>query len=458
MEIEIAVAVVLLVALTFLATVDMAFVQLSDLGLRRLTSDTVEDARVNTPFLREILANRPRFRFALSAAIQILLIIFSILVTLIALEFYPFDRIRLLLVSLGIGLLLPAVFRQFIPRLITIRNPEAVLLILLPVIRPVFGVMAFVSDPFGTLRLKPAAETSIAPSIIETPTETAANADDDDGEDGIQTLIEAGEAEGIIEEEERELIETMMDFGDTLANEVMTPRTQICAVNINLTLRQTLDLIIEEKYSRLPVYRDQIDNIEGMIYVRDLLQHWRDDKDQVTIENLPGVLRPVNFVPETKPISELLKEMQTARVQMAMIIDEYGGVAGLVTIEDIVEELVGEIEDEDTEGEEAVEIIEAADRSYFDVLGSVEIGKIERLFDFEIEDDDFTTIAGLVISEIGQVPKTGDRVQFRGLDVEILKADERRINLLRLRRASATESETHDNNQRDELSRLNNFS
>ncbi len=443
MEIEIAVAVLLLVALTFLATVDMAFVQLSDLGLRRLTSDTVEDARVNTPFLREILANRPRFRFALSAAIQILLIIFSILVTLIALEFYPFDRVRLLFVSLGIGLLLPAVFRQLIPRLITIKNPEGVLLVLLPVIRPVYEVMAFVSDPFGTLKLKPAVETSFAPSIVETNDETEAETD---AEDGIQTLIEAGEAEGILEEDERELIETIVGFGDTLANEVMTPRTQICAVNINLTLRQTLDLIIEEKYSRLPVYREQIDNIEGMIYVRDLLQHWRDDKDEVTIENLPGVLRPVNFVPETKPISELLKEMQTARVQMAMIIDEYGGVAGLVTIEDIVEELVGEIEDEDTEGEEVTEIIESADKSYFDVLGSVEIGKIERLFDFEIEDDDFTTIAGLVISEFGQVPKSGDKFQFRGLDVEILKADERRINLLRLRRAPENQTE-HANGQ-----------
>lgn len=457
MEIEIAVAVLLLVALTFLATVDMAFVQLSDLGLRRLASDTDDDARVNSPFLREILENRPRFRFALSAAIQILLIIFSILVTLIVLWFYPYQRTQLLLVSLAIGLILPAVFRQLIPRFITLKNPEFVLLFLLPVIRPVYGAMAFVSDPFGTLKLKPAAETTVTPSIIETAPETDGD-DTDADEDGIQTLIEAGEAEGIIEEEERELIETIVSFGDTLANEVMTPRTAICAVNINLTLRQTLDLIIEEKYSRLPVYREQIDNIEGMIYVRDLLQHWRDDKDEVTIENLPGVLRPVNFVPETKPISELLKEMQTARVQMAMIIDEYGGVAGLVTIEDIVEELVGEIEDEDTEQEEAIEIIEGADRSYFDVLGSVEIGKIERLFDMEIEDDDFTTIAGLVISELGQVPKIGEKLQFRGLDVEILQADERRINLLRLRRTPENLLDDTNNDARDEISRLNDFS
>jgi CBS domain containing-hemolysin-like protein len=134
--------------------------------------------------------------------------------------------------------------------------------------------------------------------------------------------------------------------------------------------------------------------------------------------------------------------MQTARVQMAMIVDEYGGVAGLVTIEDIVEELVGEIEDEDTEQEEVIEIIESEDKSSFDVLGSVEIGKIERLFNMEIETDDFTTIAGLVISEIGYVPKNGEKLNFRELDVEILNSDERKINLLRLRRAQSKAGET----------------
>lgn len=459
MEIEIAVAVLLLVVLTFLATVDMAFVQLSDLSLRRLAGDTDDDARVNSLFLREILENRPRFRFALSAAIQILLIVFSILTTLVALRFFPENRVELFAASLIVGLVLSGVFRQFIPRLITFRNPEAVLLLLLPAIRPIYGALAFVADPFGMLkREKPQPEQlSVVPNVIEeTPVSTDEIGDDEAGEDGIQTLIEAGEAEGIIETGERELIETVVDFGDTLANEIMTPRTEICALPVAATVREARDLIVEQKYSRVPVYREQIDNIEGMIYVRDLLQFWRDNKENELLENLPSLLRPVNFVPETKPIAEMLKEMQTARVQMAIVIDEYGGIAGLVTIEDIVEELVGEIEDEDTEHEEVVEIIESDD-GYYDVLGSVEIGKIERLFNLEIEDDDFTTIAGLVISEIGQVPKTGDRLQFRGLDVEILNADERRINLLRLRRAPETQTEII-NNTRDELSRLNDFS
>ncbi|HZH33873.1 MAG TPA: hemolysin family protein [Pyrinomonadaceae bacterium] len=438
MEIEIAIAVLLLAVLTFLATVDMAFVQLSDLSLRRLASDTDDNARVNSVFLRQILENRPRFRFALSAAIQILLIVFSVLVALITLRFFPAaeQRTELFLASLGIGLLLSGIFRQIIPRFITFRNPEAVLLSMLPFVRPFYGFLAFVADPFGTVRReKVALETSVIPNQVEEPAD-----DNDDNNEDLHTLMEAGAAEGILEEEQRELIETIVDFGDTLANEIMTPRTEIEALPLDSTVREVSNSIIESKYSRLPVYRDQIDNVEGMIYVRDLLQFWADGKENENIEHLEGLLRPVNFVPETKSVAELLKEMQTARIQMAIVVDEYGGVAGLVTVEDILEELVGEIEDEDTEQEEIVEIIEGED-GYYDVLGSTEIDKIERLFDLEFEDDDFTTIAGLVISESGYVPKPGERLDLRELEIEILQADEKRINLLRLRRLNSPSDE-----------------
>ena len=190
-------------------------------------------------------------------------------------------------------------------------------------------------------------------------------------------------------------------------------------------------MILDSKYSRLPVYRDQIDNVEGMIYVRDLLQCWAEDKEDCSIKPL---IRSVYFVPETKPVAELLEEMQKAHVQLSMVIDEYGGVCGLVTVEDILEEIVGEIEDEDIAGEELQEIVERTDGSY-EVPASTEIGKIERLFDMEIEADDFTTIAGLVINESGTVPAVGEVLTIRGLEVEVLEADERRILRLRVRKA-----------------------
>ncbi|MBC7797616.1 MAG: CBS domain-containing protein, partial [Pyrinomonadaceae bacterium] len=359
MEIEIAIAVLLLVLMTFLATVDMAFVHLSDLSLRRLTSDTVENVRVDTDFLRNILRNRPRFRFALSAAIQILLIIFSVIVTFLTFRFFPNNYVTSLLISASAGLILSGTFRQFIPRIITASNPEAVLLFLLPFVQPFYGTFAFISDPFESFRSeKNSLETTIIPNQTEeSKAESAA-----EESDSLQTLIEAGEAEGIIEERERELIETMISFGDTRANEVMTPRTEIYALPLNATIKEARDLIIESKYSRIPVYRDSVDNVEGVIYVRDLLQFWTDaEKENQRLIDLPNLLRSVYFVPETKYVAELLKEMQTARVQMAMVIDEYGGIAGLVTVEDILEELVGEIEDEDTEQGEIVEIIESPD-------------------------------------------------------------------------------------------------
>jgi CBS domain containing-hemolysin-like protein len=425
MEYEIVVALFILFILVFLATIDMAFSQLSDVSLRRLTSDTVEYARVNTPFMREILHDRPRFRFALSAAIQILLIVFSILVTLIVYNFYQTSR-ELLLVSLAVALVLSGIFRQFLPRFFTWRNPENKLLFLLPFVRPFYPLMVLLADPFEHfLRDKDQQKTEM--TIM--PQTTVEETREDNAEDK-QALIEMGEAEGILEENERELLETMFEFSETKAGEIMTPRTEIVALPVDSTVIKARDLIIEEKFSRLPVYRDTIDNIIGVVYVRDLLNAWSENRENQIIETM---LRPAFFVPETKSAAEVLKDMQLSRVQIAIVVDEYGGVAGLVSVEDIVEEIVGEIEDEDTEAEEVIEIIEGADKSYYDVLGSTEIGKIERIFDLEIEDDDFTTIAGLVISEAGYVPKVGEKLNLRGLDVEILQADEKRLMLLRLR-------------------------
>ena len=435
MEIEIIIAIIILFALVFLATIDMAFSQLSDVSLRRLTSDTEEDVAVNTPFMHEIMRDRSRFRFALSATIQILLIVFSILITLIVYNFFPSEPIKLLIISMSVALVFSGIFRQIIPRFLTWRNPEGKLLFLLPFVRPIYSLMSFAADPFARfLREKDQQnlEVSLTPNQIEEKAE-------DNAED-FQALMEVGEAEGILEENERELIETMYEFSETRAAEIKTPRTEICPLPITATVKEARDLIIEEKYSRLPVYRDSIDNIEGIIYVRDLLNVWAEGNENQTIEEL---LRPAFFAPETKSAAELLKAMQLNHVQIAIVVDEYGGVAGLVTVEDILEEIVGEIEDEDIEAEEIIEIIESDD-GYLDVLGSTEIGKIERKLEIEIEDDDFTTIAGLVISEAGYVPKVGEKLSFRGIDVEILKTDEKRINLLRIRKAENEPTETED--------------
>lgn len=430
MEIEIAIAALILVVLVFLATVDMAFSQLSDVSLRRLSAESEENQNPKgADFLREILENRPRFRFALSSTIQVLLISFTVLVTIVVLIFSR-NHAELILYSLGIALFFSVVFRQIIPRLLIWSNPENKLMLLLPLVRPIYAVASFVLNPFVT-KMKANQQQKL--ETTQTPDSAEERADDNED---FQALMEVGEAEGIIEEKERELIETMVEFSETKAGEIMTPRTEICALPIDATVEQARDLIIHEKYSRLPVFRENIDNIEGILYVRDLLNAWSEGKESEKISNL---LRPAFFIPETKSASELLKNMQTNHVQISVVIDEYGGVAGIVTVEDIVEEIVGEIEDEDIEEEEIIEIIEG-EAGYYDVLGSTEIGKIERLFDMEIEDDDFSTIAGLVTSEVGYVPKPAEKLSIRNLDIEILKADEKRIHLLRLRKATGEEN------------------
>jgi CBS domain containing-hemolysin-like protein len=423
MQIEIILAILLLVGLSLLATVDMAFGQLSDVGLRRLITEAQESAKLrSSDFLKQVLENRPRFTFALSATIQILLVVVAVLVTSISLTL--FQERRWVLIGLLTGLVLAGIFRQLIPLFISTRDPEGTLLFLLPLIRPLLPLMAFAADPFHRLFDRSRRK--------ELELDNGDDDEDEDPGDDIQALIDVGEAEGILEEEEGELIHSILEFGDTRVNEVMTPRPDIVAVAANISVREARDIMIESKYSRLPVYSEQIDNVEGLIYVRDLLECWeRGDEDG----SITSMVRDVFFIPETKPVAELMKEMQKAHVQLAIVVDEYGGVSGLVTVEDILEEIVGEIEDEDIEGEELEDVVEQSEGVY-EVSGSTEIGKIERLFDLEIEADDFTTIAGLVINESGKVPPPGEQMTFRGLEVEVLEADERRIGRLRVKRAA----------------------
>jgi CBS domain containing-hemolysin-like protein len=427
MEVEIGLALLLLLFLSLLATVDMAITQLSDVGLRRLIGENGDKpARRSRAFLRQAFQNRPRFSFALSATIQILLVVVAVLITSISLTLFPDPR--WVLVGLLAGLILAGVFRQLIPLFISTRNPERTLLFLMPVIRPFFPAMTFIADPFQSLFDRSRRKDSRKEQITETGEEIE---EADDSHD-LQALIDVGAAEGILEEEEGELIHSIIEFGDTRVSEVMTPRPDIVAVPDTASVQEAREIMLDSKYSRLPVYRDHMDNVDGIIYVRDLLQCWSEGTEN---QNIRPLIRQVYFVPETKPVDELLKEMQKAHVQLAMVIDEYGGVCGLVTVEDILEEIVGEIEDEDIAGEELEEIVEAGEGRY-DVLGSTEIGKIERLFDMEIEADDFTTIAGLVINESGKVPPPGERFTFRGLEVEVLEADERRIGRLRVSKAA----------------------
>src|SRR4030095_9522846 len=276
------------------------------------------------------------------------------------------------------------------------------------------------------------------------PEEDVTEDEAEETKEEIQAFIDVGEESGIIEESEGELIQSIIEFSDTRVAEVMRPRLQIVAIESTANVADVRRLMIESKHSLIPVYRDQIDTIEGIVYVRDLLALCEEKMSTPVTK----CMRPAYFVPESKPVRELLEEMQKVKVQIAMVIDEYGGLAGLVTIEDIIEEILGEIEDED-EATSSDEIIQLDDGSYW-IDGSVEIRKVELLFDKELEADDFTTVAGLVINELGHVPAVGEKLDFKGLRFEVIEADNKRVNRLRLSRLHVPTPEQPESNATNE--------
>jgi CBS domain containing-hemolysin-like protein len=236
--------------------------------------------------------------------------------------------------------------------------------------------------------------------------------------------------------DERRLLRSVVDFGETLAREVMTPRPDIVAIRADATIDDLRRLVQEQEYSRLPVYTDNLDNIVGLIVVKDLIQ----------MANMPAgtvseIMRPAAFVPETKRVADLLREFQQRRFQLAIVVDEYGGTAGLVTVEDVVEELVGEIRDEyDSEAEPIVP--EADDTFVFSA--KVAIGDMVDRLRVEIEDGGFETVGGYVLARVGRVPATGERFAFDGLDIEILEAERRRIHKVRIKRVPEPEPEASE--------------
>ncbi|MGA1841688.1 MAG: hemolysin family protein [bacterium] len=240
-------------------------------------------------------------------------------------------------------------------------------------------------------------------------------------EEDFHRLIDEGEEEGIIEEEEHELIHSVFNFMDTIVREVMVPRVEIAACPMNAGLREVLDIIITKGHSRIPVYEQKMDNIIGIVYAKDLLKVYGTEKKDVQIKQ---IMRPPFFVPETKKIIDLLKEFQMQKMHMAIVVDEYGGTAGLVTIEDLLEELVGEIQDEyDNERERLVRINDSA----ISVDAHIDIEEIEEFFNREIPKGDYETVGGLLFHLFERIPKEKEEMVFQGLKFIIKKADERRL-------------------------------
>src|SRR5579871_3684671 len=243
--------------------------------------------------------------------------------------------------------------------------------------------------------------------------------------EAVDALIEAGQEEGILEEADRELIQSVVQFGDKTAREAMTPRPSMLAVPADTTVEKFLEMLRSRRFSRVPVYEGTLDNIKGIVFAHDLLQV--SDVEAAT-RTVGSLMHPdVCFVPESKRTSELLREMQKNNVRMAIVIDEYGGVAGLVTIEDLVEEIVGEIRDE----HEKPEVVRENEHSFI-VPGRMDVDRLAELFGTKPEGKESATIAGLVSELAGHIPQRGETVDDDGLRFEVLESTDRRVERVRI--------------------------
>ncbi len=260
--------------------------------------------------------------------------------------------------------------------------------------------------------------------LKENPADPGENEGEAITDEQVEVFLEEGAKEGVIEKEDQEMIESVLEFGDTLVKEIMTPRMNITHVHHDASLEEIVALIRERKKSRFPVTTDKLDNVEGIILAKDVLDYWgRSDFD------IQEILRPPFFIPETMRILELLKEMQKTNQKFAVVSDEFGGVSGVISMEDIIEEIVGDIKDEYDEDLEPI----ARDRDGWTVRGDTSIYELNESLGIEIDDNvDYQTVAGLISCQLGKIPSVQDRVTVEGLVFEVREMERNRIKTVRV--------------------------
>lgn len=249
-------------------------------------------------------------------------------------------------------------------------------------------------------------------------------------EEEIMSLVDVGEEEGVLKHQAKEMIEGIFEIDDIDATDVMVPRIDIVAISEDDTLQEALELIITYGHSRIPVYKDTIDNITGVLYAKDILPFASFKEREIIEKDIPSLMRRAYYVPETKKVNKLLKELQQQKVHMAIVLDEYGGTEGLVTIEDILEEIVGDILDEyDNE----VDLVEKVNENVYYVKAEVSLEEINEIFELDLPEEEFDSLGGYVFSALGRVPIKGDIINYKNLTMTVIKVANRRIKQIEIR-------------------------
>jgi putative hemolysin len=356
-----------------------------------------------------------RERVSLSMAVLVQLCMAAIGVLIGYLLFKDSGWVALDLIQAAVSLIfIIVIFNRLLPHIFFVRTKGEWLANLVPILR----ILVYIAVPVTMILGFALSVASLSKEHAEREPEHPSEA--------VDALIEAGQEEGILEESDRDLIQSVVEFGDKTVREVMTPRPEIVAVPATMTIAEFTEMLNKHRYSRIPVYEGDIDHIKGIIYTKDLLQVRDTEASKTTVGDL--MKTDVYFVPETKLGSDLLREMQQDNIRLAIVADEYGGVAGLVTIEDLVEEIIGEIRDED----EKSDVVKESDTSYI-FNGNTDLDLLEKLLGGPRPGEkEATTIGGLVSELAGRIPAAGEVFEDNGLRFEVLDSTERRVERVRV--------------------------
>jgi CBS domain containing-hemolysin-like protein len=395
-------AVVVLVA--FGSVLAMAEASISRMSRVRALS-LVEEGRRNAELLERIEADPPRYLNAIYLWVMFVQNGSAILVAILAARF--FGEVWITVISL-IFTLLYFVIVEAMSKTFGILNNDRVALALSPLVYWLGRLLRWPTNLLIGLAnvLLPGKGLRQGPFVSE---------------EEIRAMAEAGHEEGAIEEGEKELIHSIFEFGDTLVNEVMTPQPDIIGIEVTSSLDEALELVVRHGYSRLPVYRENINDIVGILYAKDVLREIHSGERQ---RDLATLARKAYFIPESKKVSELLKDMQREKVHVAIVVDEYGSVVGLVTLEDLLEELVGEIVDEYDLEEPNVQPL---GDGKFRVNGSLPVDELTELLDIELPEGDWNTVGGLMMGILGHLPAQGEDAELAGLRITAERVQKRRV-------------------------------
>ena len=422
---QIIVLIILILLNAYFAATEIAFISLNDAKIEKNAKEGNKKAKqilkmLKTPskFLATIqigitLAGFLSSAFASDAFADKLAPILNNLIPSISLEVWRGISILLITIILSFFTL---VFGELVPKRLAMKYYEKISYATIGVIRAI----SIITAPFVKLLTFSTNIVSKLFGVGEAEEEVVT-------EEEIKMMIAEGEEKGTIERGEKQLLNNVFEFNDIIVSEIMTPRTDMYAIDINKNLREMLDEIDEFKYSRIPVYNESIDDIEGILFVKDILKPLKDNEEI----DIRKIMRDPYFVPESKDIDELFKEMQQNKVQMAIVIDEYGGTAGLITMEDIIEELVGNIFDEYDEEELDIKKI---DENTYIVNGMITSYELKKIFDVELPEGDYETLSGYLLDKLGRIPEEDEHpvIEDENLTYRVEEIEDRRIKYVKV--------------------------